>query len=90
MNTSKFLEEIKVLESKLRQKSSDENGRLGFSILVQRLANSKQLDAQIVDDLKKLWEHRNKIYSSPTLEDDEVSDGYQTLLATLINNPNLQ
>ncbi len=89
MNTSKFLEEIKVLENKLRQKAGDENGRLGFPALVQQLTNSKQLDTQIVADLKKVWELRNKIYSSPTPE-DEVPSEAQTLLASLISNPNLQ
>jgi len=89
MKTSKFLEEIKALENKLRQKTGDETGRLGFPALVQKLTNSNQLDDQIVADLKKLWQIRNKIYSSPTPEDD-VSNEAQVLLANLISNPNLQ
>lgn len=89
MNTSKFLEEVNVLENKLRQKAGDETGRIGFPASVQQLANTNQLDEQIVSDLKELWEIRNKIYSSPTPE-DEVPNEAQTLLATLISNPNLQ
>ncbi|MFH1286554.1 MAG: hypothetical protein ABII02_02270 [Candidatus Magasanikbacteria bacterium] len=89
MKTSKFLEEIKALENKLRQKASDETGRLGFSALVQQLANLNQLDDQIVNDLKELWVLRNKIYSSPTAE-VEISNEAQNLLASLISNPKLQ
>ena len=89
MDTSKFLEEIKVLENKLRQKAGGETMGLGFPALIHQLSMSNQLDKQIVGDLKKLWELRNKIYSSPTVA-DVVPDEAQTLLAALISNPNLQ
>lgn len=89
MNTAKFLEETKVIENKLRQKAGDESGRLGFPILVKQLQDEGKIDEQIVADLKKLWELRNIIYSSPT-PNDNVSDEAQTLLVSLINNPKLQ
>lgn len=89
MNTAKFLEETKVIENKLRQKAGDESGRLGFPILVKQLQDEGKIDEQIVADLKKLWELRNIIYSSPT-PNDSVSDEAQALLVSLINNPKLQ
>lgn len=89
MNTAKFLEETKVIENKLRQKAGDESGRLGFPILVKQLLDEGKIDEQIVADLKKIWELRNKVYSIPT-PDDNISDEAQTLLASLISNPKLQ
>lgn len=89
MNTAKFLEETKVIENKLRQKAGDESGRLGFPILVKQLLDEGKIDEQIVVDLKKLWEIRNKVYSTPTPEDN-ISDEAQTLLVSLISNPKLQ
>jgi len=89
MKTAKFLEETKVLENRLRQKAGDESGRLSFPVLVKQLVSTGQIDEQIVADLKKLWELRNKVYSTPTPNDD-ISDEAQTLLALLISNPKLQ
>jgi len=89
MNTTKFLEETKVLENKMRQKAGDESERLGFPALVKRLVNTGQIDDQIVADLKKLWELRNKVYSTPTPE-GSISDEAQALLASLISNSKLQ
>ncbi len=89
MNTAKFLEETKALENKMRQKTGDESGRLGFPALVKQLKSIEQVDEQIVADLKKLWEIRNKIYSSPT-PDDNISDETQSLLISLISNPKLK
>ena len=89
MNTAKFLEETKVLENKMRQKAGDESGRLGFPALVKQLVSTGQIDDQIVADLKKLWELRNKVYSTPT-PDDDITDEAQTLLVSLISNPKLQ
>jgi hypothetical protein len=89
MDTAKFLEETKVLENKLRQKAGDESGRLGFPILVKQLQDEDKIDEQIVAEIKKLWELRNTIYSSPT-PDDNVSDEAQTLLVSLINNLKLK
>jgi len=89
MNTTKFLEETKVLENKLRQKAGEESRRLGFPILVKQLQDEGKIDEQIVAELKKLWKLRNKVYSTPTPEDD-ISDEAQTLLVSLISNPKLQ
>jgi len=89
MNTAKFLEEIQVLEKKLRQNTDDESRRLGFPVLVKQLQDEGKIDEQIVAEIKKLWELRNTIYSSPT-PDDNVSDEAQTLLVSLINNPKLK
>lgn len=89
MNTAKFLEEIKVIENKLRQKAGDESGRLDFPILVKQLQSEGKIDEQIVADLKKLWELRNQVYSSATPKDN-ISDETQTLLVSLISNPRLQ
>jgi len=89
MNTAKFLEETKMLENKLRQKAGDESGRLGFPVLVKQLVNTGQIDDQIVADLKKLWELRNKVYSTPT-PDDDITDEAQTLLVSLNSNLKLQ
>lgn len=89
MNTAKFLEETKVLENKLRQKADDESGRLDFPVLVKQLLDEDKIDEQIVADLKKLWELRNKVYSTPA-PDDNISDEAQALLVSLINNPKLQ
>lgn len=89
MYTSKFLEEVKVIENKLRQKAGNKTGKLDFSTLVQQLAKSNQIDGQIVEDLKKLWQLRNKIYSTPTTE-TKVSNETRNLLAGLISNPKLQ
>ncbi|MEA2097558.1 MAG: hypothetical protein U9P70_00555 [Patescibacteria group bacterium] len=89
MNTAKFLEETKEIENKLHQKASDEPEKVGFSILVKQLQNEGKIDKQIVTDLKKLWEIRNKVYSTPTPE-DSISDEAQALLASLIGNPKLQ
>jgi hypothetical protein len=89
MNTVKFLEETKVLENKLRQKAVDESGRLGFPALAKQLVTTGQVDEEIVDDLKKLWEIRNKVYSTPT-QADIIVDEAQTLLVSLIGNPKLQ
>jgi hypothetical protein len=89
MNTVKFLEEIKVLENRLRQKIGDESGKLGFPLLVKQLVGTEQIDKQILADFEKLWELRNKVCSTPTLNDD-ISDEAQVLLASLIGNSNLQ
>ncbi|MEX0877560.1 MAG: hypothetical protein WDZ40_01695 [Candidatus Spechtbacterales bacterium] len=89
MNTAKFLEETKVLENKLYQKAGDESGRIGFPVLVKQLVGTGQIDEQIVADLKKLWKLRNKVYSTPT-PDDNISNEAQDLLASLISNPKLQ
>lgn len=89
MNTAKFLEETKMIENKLRRKAGDESGRLGFPVLVKQLQDEGKIDEQIVADLKKLWELRNKVYSTPTPE-DSISDEAQALLASLISNLKLQ
>ncbi|MDI6603286.1 MAG: hypothetical protein QME57_04240 [Patescibacteria group bacterium] len=89
MNIAKFLEETKVLENKLRQKTDDESGRLGFPALAKQLKDAGKIDEQIVADLKKLWELRNQVYSSST-PDDNIADEAQTLLDSLISNPKLQ
>ena len=89
MNTSKFLEEIEVLEHKLRQKADDENGKLSFPTLVKQLFDSKQIDEKIIADLKKLWGFRNKIYSSPTPE-ETISGEAQNLLDKVISNHSLK
>jgi len=68
MKASKFLNGIQKLEDKLRQKAGDKTGKLRFPVLVQKLAESNQLDDKTVIEMKKLWELRNKIYSSSTLE----------------------
>jgi len=89
MDTSKFLEEIRALENKLRQKAGGESQRIEFPVLVKQLKDAEEIDEQIVYELKKLWEIRNTIYSSPT-PDDNISDKAQTLLVSLINNPKLK
>lgn len=89
MNTAKFLEETKVLENKLRQKAGDESGRLGFAVIVKQLLDEGKIDKQIVADLKKLWELRNRVYSTPA-PDDNISDKTRALLVSLICNPKLQ
>lgn len=89
MNTAKFLEETKMLENKLRQKAGDEAGMLGFPVLVKQLLDEGKIDEQIVADLKKVWEPRNKVYSTPA-PGGNISDEVQVLLASLISNPKLQ
>jgi hypothetical protein len=89
MNTAKFLKETTALENKLRSKVGDEPERLGFTALVKRLISIGQIDEQTVTDLKKLWELRNKVYSTP-IPDNNISGEAQTLLASLISNSKLQ
>lgn len=89
MNTAKFLEEIKVLEKKLRQKAGEESGKLSFPVLVKKLKDAEEIDEKVVADLKKIWELRNKVYSTP-VPNDNISDEIQTLLVSLISNPKLQ
>ena len=89
MNTVKFLEETKVLENKLRQKVGNESKGFGFSDLVKQLSRIGQIDEKTAANLKRLWELRNQIYSSPT-SDNNISDETQTLLVSLIGNPKLQ
>ena len=89
MNTLKFLEEIDILEKKLRKKNKDSSLNLNYSELINQMYKNKQLKKDIFLDLKKIWFVRNKIYSS-TLNDREVSDEAQSILAKIISNSDLK
>lgn len=89
MDTLKFLEEITVIESKIRQKAGDKSGKSHFSTSVHKLFASGELNQQDVNDLKSLWELRNRIYV--TLDEKEViTKEAQDTLANLVSNPKLQ
>ena len=47
------------------------------------------VNEKTVADLKRLWELRNQIYSSPR-PDSSIPDDIQTLSVSLIGNPKLQ
>jgi len=89
MDTIKFLEEVKIIENKLRQKSNDKSKSLDFPVLVKQFKNTGEIDGQIATDLKKIWELRNRLYSSPT-PSNNISNEARFLLASLISNPKLQ
>jgi len=63
MDITKFLEEIKALEQKLRKKVGKNSERDSFLVLVNKLTEKGFLTAQLAKDLGKLFSFRNKAQS---------------------------
>ncbi|MBD3328098.1 hypothetical protein GF340_02215 [Candidatus Peregrinibacteria bacterium] len=88
MQTTKFLEEIIALENKVRKKAQvGENEPI--PVLLSNLKKENKISKPTYENFFKLWDLRNKLYSSPNLP-NRVSLNVYPLLANLLHNTELK
>lgn len=67
MKQNKFLEEVKIIENKVRDAAGEQDGQVGFLGLVDTLVERGDIDKGLIEEIANVWDMRNRIYAEPRM-----------------------